>query len=111
MISKELQILDTTLRDGSYIIDFQFTAEDTALIVSCLAHAGIPLIDVAHGLGLGAAKAGKGLQAATDEAYLHAAVQSAGKSKVGAFFIPGIGTEDDIRIAADCGIHFIRIGH
>ena len=26
------EILDTTLRDGSYVIDFQFTAEDTAVI-------------------------------------------------------------------------------
>ncbi len=47
-------ILDTTLRDGSYSIDFQFTVEDTALIASALDSAGIELIEVAHGLGLGA---------------------------------------------------------
>lgn len=106
----EVEILDTTLRDGSYVIDFQFTAQDTALIASTLEFAGIRWIEIAHGLGLGAARAGKGDQAATDEAYLKAAAASLGKSKFGTFFIPGIGTEDDVRLAADCGAHFIRVG-
>jgi 4-hydroxy-2-oxovalerate aldolase len=110
MIASEIEILDTTLRDGSYVIDFQFTAQDTALIASTLEHAGIPWIEIAHGLGLGAARAGKGDQAATDEAYLKAAAASLTKSKFGTFFIPGIGSEDDVRLAADCGAQFIRIG-
>ena len=29
-------ILEVTLRDGSYLIDFQFTAEDTATIADAL---------------------------------------------------------------------------
>jgi len=29
MISSELDILETTLRDGNYVVDFQFTARDT----------------------------------------------------------------------------------
>jgi 4-hydroxy-2-oxovalerate aldolase len=110
MAESEVQILDTTLRDGSYVIDFQFTAQDTALIASTLESAGIPWIEIAHGLGLGAARAGKGDQAATDEEYLNAAANSLTTSKFGTFFIPGIGTEDDLRLAADCGAHFIRIG-
>jgi 4-hydroxy-2-oxovalerate aldolase len=110
MTDTSFQILDTTLRDGSYVIDFQFTAEDTALITSLLDYAGIPFIEVAHGLGLGADRAGKGDQAATDEAYIKAAVASSQNSKVGSFFIPGIGNDEDIRIAADNGMDFIRIG-
>ena len=42
MKQPEVQILDTTLRDGSYVIDFQFTAQDTAMIASTLEFAGIP---------------------------------------------------------------------
>jgi 4-hydroxy-2-oxovalerate aldolase len=104
------EILDCTLRDGSYVIDFQFTAEDTALIVSALDSAGIPLIEVAHGLGLGAARAGKGDQPCSDEAYLKAAADAVTDARFGAFFIPGIGSEEDLRLAADCGTHFVRIG-
>jgi 4-hydroxy 2-oxovalerate aldolase len=109
-MGRDLEILDTTLRDGSYVIDFQFTAEDTALIASALESAGIRLIEIAHGLGLGAARAGKGDQAATDEEYLSAAAGVLKEARFGAFFIPGIGDEDDLRLAADCGAGFIRIG-
>ena len=80
------------------------------MIASTLEFAGIPWIEIAHGLGLGAARAGKGDQAATDEEYLKAAASSLTTARFGTFFIPGIGTEDDIRLAADCGAHFIRIG-
>lgn len=105
-----VELLDTTLRDGSYIIDFQFTAEDTALIASALESAGIRVIEVGHGLGLGAARAGKGDQASTDEAYLRAAADVLKQARFGVFFIPGVGTEDDLRLGADCGLHFVRIG-
>ncbi len=104
------EILDTTLRDGSYAIDFQFTAKDTALIASALESTGIRLIEVAHGLGLGAARTGHGEQAASDEAYMKAATGVLREAKCGVFFIPGIGNEDDMRLAADCGIRFVRIG-
>jgi 4-hydroxy-2-oxovalerate aldolase len=104
-----LAILDCTLRDGSYVIDFQFTAEDTALLCSALESAGIGRIEVGHGIGLGAWRQG-GDQGSTDEDYLKAAVGAVRSSMVGAFFIPGIGTDDDLRLAADCGIHFVRIG-
>ncbi|MCP4643720.1 MAG: 4-hydroxy-2-oxovalerate aldolase [bacterium] len=107
---EHVEILDTTLRDGSYTIDFQFTAEDTALVASSLESAGIPLIEVGHGLGLGAARAGKGDQAASDEAYLRAAAGVLKSARFGAFFIPGVGEADDLRLAADCGMHFVRIG-
>ena len=108
--SPSVRLLDTTLRDGSYSIDFQFTADDTALIASALESAGIELIEIAHGLGLGAYRTGKNMQAATDEAYLQAAARVLKTSKFGTFFIPGIGIEDDLRLGADNGMHFVRIG-
>lgn len=104
------QILDTTLRDGSYAVDFQFTAEDTALIASALESAGIRLIEIGHGLGLGAARAGKGEPAASDEEHMSAARGVLQEAAFGMFFIPGLGKEDDIRRAAELGLGFIRIG-
>lgn len=104
------EILDCTIRDGSYCIDFQFTAEDTALICSALDSAGICWIEIGHGLGLGADAAGHGPQGDTDEAYIAASRAAVKIGKVGAFFIPGIGTQDDVKRGADGGIDFIRIG-
>jgi 4-hydroxy-2-oxovalerate aldolase len=105
-----IKILDTTLRDGSYVIDFQFTPRDTALIVSRLAAGGIDYIEVGHGLGLGAGTRQNMRLPEPDEAYLEAASSAAGKSKWGMFFIPGYGKLEDIRLAARYGMSFIRIG-
>lgn len=103
------EVLEVTLRDGAYLVDFQFTAQDTALVVSALEAAGIRWIEVGHGLGLNAAT-GAGTAGATDEEYLHAAASAARQAHWGAFFIPGIGRAEDLRRAADHGMHFVRVG-
>lgn len=103
-------ILEVTLRDGSYLIDFQFTAEDTATIAAALESIGFRWIEVGHGLGLNASNAGKGTAAASDEAYMAAAAQALEQAKWGMFFIPGIGREEDLRVAARYGMSFVRIG-
>src|SRR5204862_5866336 len=66
-------ILEATLRDGSYLIDFQFTADDTATVASALEAVGFRWIEVGHGVGMNASAAGKGRAAASDEEYLEAA--------------------------------------
>jgi 4-hydroxy-2-oxovalerate aldolase len=108
MLAPIPDIMEFTLRDGSYVIDFQFTAEDTAALVSALESAGFRWIEVGHGLGLNAADKGKRHAAATDEAHLQA--QTAKTARWGMFFIPGIGRAADIQLAADYGMSFIRIG-
>jgi 4-hydroxy-2-oxovalerate aldolase len=103
-------VLEVTLRDGSYLIDFQFTAEDTATIAGALEGVGFRWIEIGHGLGMNASRAGKGTAAASDEEYMEAAAQTLRRAKWGMFFIPGIGREEDLRMAAAAGMSFIRIG-
>jgi 4-hydroxy-2-oxovalerate aldolase len=106
----DLKLLECTLRDGSYVIDFQFTERDTMIIAAALEGAGIELIEIGHGLGLNASAAGKGQAAATDEAYLRAAAQTLKKARWGMFFIPGVGRHEDLELAASYGMHFVRVG-
>ena len=108
--SKHVDILDTTLRDGSYTIGYQFTADETALIVQGLEFSGVGLIEVGHGLGLGADRAGKGAQAVTDVAYMRACTNMIRKSKFGFFFIPGVGEKSDLELLAAEGGAFVRVG-
>ncbi len=105
-----MKILETTLRDGSYAIDFKFTPKDTAKIASALEQVGFDLIEVGHGIGLHAKEMGKGNAAALDIEYLEAAISAIEKAKIGMFCIPGIARLEDIDIVADMGINFIRIG-
>jgi 4-hydroxy 2-oxovalerate aldolase len=109
-ISPLPDLMEVTLRDGSYVIDFQFTAEDTANLVSALEGAGFRWIEIGHGLGLNAQDTGKRRAVASDEEHLAAAQEAAKKAKWGSFFIPGIGRKEDIDLAARYGMSFIRIG-
>lgn len=109
-ISPKPDIMEVTLRDGSYVIDFQFTAEDTATLVSALEAAGFNWIEIGHGLGLNAQDKGKRRAVASDEEHLRAASQTAKSAKWGMFFIPGIGRTEDIDLAAHYNMDFIRIG-
>lgn len=106
-----IHIVENTLRDGSYVIDFQFTKEQTQKVVSELDRMGFKYIEVGHGLGLGAYNNPKcGFSAENDEVYIQTARQAANNAKIVSFFIPGIGTIEDIRIAKSNGLDFIRCG-
>ncbi|MCX6983738.1 MAG: 4-hydroxy-2-oxovalerate aldolase [Lentisphaerae bacterium] len=108
---KDVRILDCTLRDGSYVNNFQFSASDTKLICMALDSAGVTHIEIGHGLGLGAYRKGGSLSsAATDEEYLQAAAEGVKKSNFGMFCIPGFAEVSDIDLAHSYGMDFIRIG-
>ena len=53
---KKIEILDCTLRDGSYVLDFNFSLLDTYLITKVLFESGVNYVEIGHGLGLGASK-------------------------------------------------------
>tara|TARA_B100000795_G_scaffold114758_2_gene85156 strand:+ start:1238 stop:2320 length:1083 start_codon:yes stop_codon:yes gene_type:complete len=107
---KKIKILDCTLRDGSYENNFKFTAEDTKEISSNLEKLGFEYIEVGHGVGLGASVTTKYKAVATDEEYMIAANSAVNNSKWGMFCIPGVSSLDDIKLAVDNEIDFIRIG-
>lgn len=109
--SSQVDILECTLRDGSYAVDFRFTEHDTEILASTLGRLGFRWIEVGHGLGLGAAQAGKGVMPASDERLIEFAKKAAPQAKIGCFFIPGIGTWDQMKSAREAGLDFIRIGY
>ena len=109
-MQKKQRILECTLRDGSYVIGFQFTEEQTRLIVKALETTGFDMIEVGHGMGLGASEKGKGKAAETDEVYLKATAETIKNADWGMFCIPGIAELHHIDMAAEYGMKFIRIG-
>jgi len=109
--SGAVDIFDVTIRDGSYVVDFQFRKEDVRLLYGALDRSGFRYIEVGHGLGLNAS-ALKGRAAASDDEYLAAAASVCSRSRFGAFFIPGIGDREHLRRARQTyGMHFVRIGN
>lgn len=107
---KRVNVLDNTLRDGSYAVDFRFTADDTAAICSGLERAGVHYIEVGHGAGLGATERNIFPAAASDVEYLEAAQSSLTTSRFGMFCNPAIASLDHIDLAVSYGMGFIRVG-
>ncbi|WP_320173894.1 hypothetical protein [Maridesulfovibrio sp.] len=107
--SKDVEILECTLRDGSYAIDFKFTSSDTALLTKQISKAGFNWIEIGHGLGIGAAESGKGKMPHNDLQLLRAAKEST-DAKIGMFYIPTISSRDNLKEAVDNGLDFVRIG-
>lgn len=104
------RILECTLRDGSYAIDFQFTKKDTQNIVQGLEEVGFDLIEVGHGMGLGASEKSQWAAIESDEIYLEITASTLKKADWGMFCIPGIAKLHHVDMAADYGMKFIRIG-
>lgn len=109
-MNKPLTLLDCTIRDGSYAIDYQWTAAHTRQICAALEKAGVRFIEIGHGVGLNGSSPQRGIAAATDLEYCDAAADVLTIARFGAFFIPGIGREEDIRTARAHGLGFVRIG-
>lgn len=105
-----LKLLDTTLRDGSYIVNFQWSSEDTSRIASRLDQCGIHMIEIGHGLGMGAYRIPKYESAADDISHMTAARKVVKTAELGVFIIPGIGKLSDIDLAVAYGMDFVRIG-
>ncbi len=103
-------IYEVFFRDGSYALDFGFTLRHMEIIGAAMERAGFPYVEIGHGYGLGAVRAGYPAAAQTDKEYLKAASSVFRNTAFGVFFIPGIGAIDDIRMALDHGIRFISIG-
>lgn len=103
-------LLDNTLRDGSYLFNFQFSKEDTQMIVERLEGVGFTHIEVGHGLGLGAYRYPNMPSLENDEDYIKTAVHSSKRAKIGVFCIPGIATLDDLECSKEWGLDFVRIG-
>ncbi|MES0874771.1 4-hydroxy-2-oxovalerate aldolase [Sinimarinibacterium thermocellulolyticum] len=104
-----IKVHDMSLRDGMHPKRHQITVEQMKSIAKGLDEAGVPLIEVTHGDGLGGASVNYGFPAASDEEYLRAVIPLLKNAKVSALLLPGIGTVDHLKMAADCGIATIRV--
>jgi len=105
-----IKIIDTTLRDGSNAINFQFGRKLTKNVLTGLEQAGIEWIEMGHGLGLGANKKCGKPALLSDEEYIDLAKTCLKKANFGFIFLPKFGEKKDIKLIAEKGVNFIRIG-
>ena len=109
MTGADFRLTDSTLRDGSHAVHHQFTRQQVTGIVAGLDQAGVEVIEVAHGDGLGGSSFNYGFSGADDMELISAAVAAARTAKIACLLIPGIGTAEDLRAIADLGASVARI--
>lgn len=102
-------ITEVALRDGSHAVKHQFTVEQVTKIVKGLDEANIPYIEVAHGDGLGGSSLQYGLSLTDEMKLIEAAVMTAKQAKIAVLSIPGIGTRNHLKEAANIGAKLARV--
>ncbi|WP_018993069.1 4-hydroxy-2-oxovalerate aldolase [Aromatoleum toluclasticum] len=106
---KKITVHDMTLRDGMHPKRHLMTLEQMKTIACGLDAAGVPLIEVTHGDGLGGSSVNYGFPAHTDEEYLSTVIPLMKQAKVSALLLPGIGTVDHLQMAHELGVATIRV--
>ncbi len=106
---KKLIISDPTLRDGSHAVQHQLTIEQVSKYCSAIDRAGVPIVEVGHGNGIGASSIQVGLSKESDFRLLEAARAHLKKAKLGVHCIPGFATiKKHIKPALEIGVDVFR---
>ena len=108
--AKFILMSDPSLRDGNHAVGHSLTPDQIAAYCRIAEGAGIPIVEVGHGNGIGASSLQLGLAAAPDGALLKAARDNLKRSLLGVHVIPGFATIDrDLKPAMDAGVDVFRI--
>src|SRR5260370_41169261 len=84
-----VEILECTLRDGSYAVDFKFTENDTAILAGGVSRLGFRWIEVGQRVRFGAAKAGKRTLQGRAGGIIEGDQRAHRAAKMGVVLIPG----------------------
>ena len=109
MPTNDILLHDMCLRDGMHTKRHQISIDQMISVATALDEAGVPLIEVGHGDGLGGSSVTYGFAAHSDEDYLRAVVPKLKNARVSIVLLPGIGTADHLRLAHDCGVKTVRV--
>jgi 4-hydroxy-2-oxovalerate/4-hydroxy-2-oxohexanoate aldolase len=109
LAGRTVTLHDMCLRDGMHPKQHQISLRQMVDVATGLDAAGVPLIEVTHGDGLGGASVNYGFPAHTDEDYLRAVIPKLKRAKVSALLLPGIGTVEHLKLAYDCGVGTVRV--
>ncbi len=108
-MSQKLQLIDTTMRDGSHAVSHSYTKEQVKALAAALDASGVSIIEISHGDGLAGSSINYGFSQTRDIDLIKAAADEIKHAKLGALLLPGIGTITDLEEAYESGVRAIRI--
>lgn len=108
-MKKRINIVDTTLRDGSHAVSHSYVPEQVRAVAGGLDKVGISLIEVSHGDGLNGSSINYGFGAAEEMELIRAAASQISHARLTALMLPGIGTRENLDAAKEAGVKVIRV--
>ena len=106
---RKVLLHDMCLRDGMHAKREQISVEQMVKVATALDDAGVPLIQVTHGAGLGGNSLQHGFARASNEDYLRAVVPRLKQAKVSVLLIPGMGTMKELQSAYEAGARSVHV--
>ncbi len=106
---RKVLLHDMCLRDGMHAKREQISVDEMVRVATALDEAGVPLIQVTHGAGLGGNSLQHGFALESNETYLKAVVPKLRQAKVSVLLIPGLGTMRELQSAYDCGARSVHV--
>ena len=108
---QKIIISDPTLRDGNHAVRHQLNRENFIAYCQAAESAGVPIVEVGHGNGLGASSLLVGESKLSDEEILSITRANLVKTKLAIHLIPGFCTiKSDLVRALDLGVDIFRVG-
>ncbi|WP_410652694.1 4-hydroxy-2-oxovalerate aldolase [Amycolatopsis sp. cmx-4-54] len=107
----DVTVCDSTLRDGNHAVAHRLGVDDIRTYARAAALAGVDVVEVGHGNGLGASSIQVGLAAVDDLTMLRTAKAELRDTRLGVLSMPGFCcVERDLKPALDCGVDEVRVG-
>lgn len=107
---RSVLISDATLRDGNHAVAHKLTPKQIGRYCRAADDAGVPIVEVGHGNGIGASSLQLGEAICSDEEMLTAARANLKHAKLGIHIIPGFATiKRDLEPALQLGVDIVRV--
>jgi 4-hydroxy-2-oxovalerate aldolase len=105
-----VKLFDCTLRDGANVLGKGFPADLTEMMLQGLIENGITAIEYGNAGGIGAYEVSNSIAPLTDLEYLDLVQPYLGKAEIGMFLNAKRYREQNVVLAAEKGLAFLRVG-
>ncbi|MDA8567248.1 hypothetical protein N9K63_00260, partial [Candidatus Pelagibacter bacterium] len=101
---------DCTLRDGSYLNNYNFSPSFTKKYLIKANKINLKYCEIGHGLGVGAHRHNKFRSSVTDKSLIKVVDSLNLKTRIGFFAQPKLINFKDLNLIADSSVDFVRLG-
>ncbi|MFE1957722.1 4-hydroxy-2-oxovalerate aldolase [Streptomyces sp. NPDC059479] len=109
MSQHAVTVHDPTLRDGQHSVRHQLDRDQIRAYAAAADAAGVPVVEIGHGNGLGASSHQVGHSRLSDDEMLATAREAMPRSKMATLVLPGWGSSTDLRNAVRHGVDVVRV--